>query len=88
MFYMCYIKKLKDLNLNLSRGFCYVQVNSLLKPLLSTFTRTQNAPAELRRRYQMKFSILILFAIFQVSVHFHACHPKEQTTINSFIVVI
>ena len=26
------------------------------KSLLSTFTRTQNAPAELRRRYPLKFS--------------------------------
>ena len=33
----------------LSRGFCCVQVNSVLKSLLSTFTHTQNAPAELRR---------------------------------------
>ena len=40
----------------LSRGFCLVQVNSVLKSLLSTFTRTQNAPAELRGKYQMKFS--------------------------------
>ena len=36
--------------------FC-VQVNFVLKSLLvSTFTRTQNAPAELRRKYEMKFS--------------------------------
>ena len=40
----------------LSRGFCCVQVNSVLKSLVSTFNNIQNAPAELRRRYQMKFS--------------------------------
>ena len=34
----------------LSWGFCCVQASSVLKSLLSTFTRTQNAPAELRRR--------------------------------------
>ena len=34
----------------------FSQVNSVLKSLFSTFTRTQNAPAELRRKYQMKFS--------------------------------
>ena len=38
----------------LSRGFCCVQVNSVLKSLLSTFTRTQIA--KLRGSYRMKFS--------------------------------
>ena len=28
-------------------GICSVQVNSVLQFLLSTFTRTQNAPAEI-----------------------------------------
>ena len=38
----------------LPRGFCRVQV---IKALLNwTFTRTRNAPPELRRRYQMEFS--------------------------------
>ena len=32
------------------------RVNSVLKSLLGTFTRTQNAPAESRRRNQMKCS--------------------------------
>ena len=40
----------------LSPGLCCVQINSVLKSKLSTFTRTQNAAAELRRRHQMKFS--------------------------------
>ena len=31
-----------------SQEFCCVQVNSVLESLLSTLTRTQNAPAELR----------------------------------------
>ena len=35
----------------LSQGFCCVQVNSVPKSWLSTFTHTQNATAELRRRY-------------------------------------
>ena len=30
----------------MSRGFCTVQVNSVLKSLRSAFTGTQNAPAE------------------------------------------
>ena len=39
----------------LSRGLCCVRVNSALQSLLCNFTHTQNAPAESRRRYQMKF---------------------------------
>ena len=38
----------------LSRGFCCVQVNSVLKSLPRTLTSIENAPAE--ERYQMKFS--------------------------------
>ena len=45
-----------DLEGALSQGFCCLQVNSVLKSLLSTFTHTQTAPAELRRRHQMEFS--------------------------------
>ena len=40
----------------LSQGFCCVQINSVLKSLLSTFTHTQNVPAEFGRKYQMNFS--------------------------------
>ena len=39
-----------------SRGMFLVQVNSVLNSLPFTFTCTQNAPAELRRRYQVNFS--------------------------------
>ena len=40
----------------LSRGFCCVQVNSVVKSLLGTFIHSQNAHEELQRRYQIKFS--------------------------------
>ena len=53
------LKKLRNHKLKrgskgaLLRGFCCVQVNSVLKSMLSTFTCTQNAPSELRS-YQMR----------------------------------
>ena len=56
------------------KGHCHgdfvaLQVNFLLKLLFSTFTRTQNVPAELRRRYQMKFSKFRLNKVKKIS-HF------------------
>lgn len=39
----------------LSREFCCAEVSSVLKSLFGSFTRTQNVPADLQRRYQTKF---------------------------------
>ena len=41
------VQRPRKVTVALSEGFCCVQVNSVLKLLLSTFTCTQNAPAEL-----------------------------------------
>ena len=69
----------------------------MLKSLLSTFTCTQNAPAELQRGYQKKISRESnIFAIvsrqledlkkmaiyFQVSIHFHPRHQGHPRKKN------
>ena len=65
----------------LSQGFCSDQVNSVLKSLLSTFTPTQNAPAELRSRYQTKLSgkanhkIFAIFSRLSSTIKFSSFNP-------------
>ena len=59
----------------LTQGFYCVHVNIVLKSFLCTFIHTQNTPAELRRRCQMRFSREIT-TIFTFLPFFHSLRTR------------